>query len=110
MLLAVLFLYSNAVYAEDGISAGTGKALGGDMFNAVVLLSHSFGSSIEPISILFIEALVSLGGKAFPDTLGQYTRSLGFMNSTSVSILVIILFVLLKMPKSWILQGYSVWP
>ncbi len=101
MLLAVLFLYSNAVYAEDGISAGTGKALGGDMFNAVVLLSHSFGSSVEPISILFIEALVSLGGKAFPDTLGQYTQSLGFMNSTSVSILVIILFVLLKMPKSW---------
>ena len=100
LLLAVLFLYSHAVFAEDGVTEGTGKALGGDMFNAVVLLSHSFGSSIEPISILFVEALVSLGGKAFPDTLGQYTQSLGFMNSTSVSILVIILFVLLKLPKS----------
>ena len=100
LLIAVLFLYSHAVFAEDGVTEGTGKALGGDMFNAVVLLSHSFGSSIEPISILFIEAIVSLGGKAFPDTLGQYTQSLGFMNSTSVSILVIILFVLLKIPKS----------
>lgn len=100
LLLAVLFLYPHVVLADDGVSVGTGKALGGDMFNAVVLLSHSFGSSIEPISILFVEALVSLGGKAFPDTLGQYTQSLGFMNSTSVSILVIILFILLKLPKS----------
>ncbi len=100
IVVSVLICFSCSVFAEE-VTEGTGKALGGDMFNAVVLLSHSFGSSIEPISILFVEALVSLGGKAFPDTFGQYTQSLGFMNSTSVSILVIILFVLLKMPKSW---------
>ena len=100
LMLAVLFLYSRVVFADDGLSVGAGKALGGNMFNTVVLLSHSFGASIEPISILFIEALVSLGGKAFPDTLGQYSQSLGFMSSTTVSALVIVLFVLLKLPKS----------
>ena len=70
LMLAVLLLYSRVVFADSGLSLGAGKALGGDMFNSVVLLSHSFGAAIEPISILFIEALVSLGGKAFPDTLG----------------------------------------
>ncbi|MCQ2504996.1 MAG: hypothetical protein MJ103_07165 [Saccharofermentans sp.] len=98
--LAVIIIFSGSVFASDGVSPSTGKALGGDMFNAVVLLSHSFGSSIEPISILFVEALVSLGGKVFPDTFGQYTQSLGFMNNTFVCVLVIVLFVLLKIPKS----------
>ena len=100
LMLAVLLLYSRVVFADSGLSLGAGKALGGDMFNSVVLLSHSFGAAIQPISILFIEALVSLGGKAFPDTLGQYSASLGFMNSTPVSVLIIVLFVLLKLPKS----------
>ncbi len=101
LLLFVTGVLSHNVAADDGeITAQQGKYLGGNMFNAVVLISHSMGSAIEPISILFVEAIISLAAKVFPEQLGQYTESLGFMNNTTISLFIILLFILLKIPKS----------
>ena len=99
MLFAVTGVLSHTVLA-DGINEKAASKLGGNMFNSVVLLSHGLGSAVEPISILFVEALISLAAKVFPEQLGQYTEHLGFMNNTTMSIFIVVLFALLKLPKS----------
>jgi len=103
IMCTLLLLVSGAashIVMADGVSEEAGRQLGGNMFNSVVLLSHSLGSAIEPISILFVEALISLAAKVFPEQLGQYSENLGFMNNTVMSVFVIVLFILLKLPKS----------
>lgn len=99
VLFTVTGVLSHTVLAE-GISERAGSRLGGNMFNSVILLSHGLGSAVEPISILFVEAIISLAAKVFPEQLGQYTEHLGFMNNTTMSIFIVALFVLLKLPKS----------
>ena len=63
LLLFVTGVLSHNVLADD-ISEEEGKFLGGNMFNSVVMISHGMGSAIEPISILFVEAIISLAASA----------------------------------------------
>ena len=96
-VLFIAFSFGNTVMAD--VSALDGKKLGGTMFNSVLLISHSLGSAIEPISILMVEAVIALCAKVIPDVLGKYTQYLGFMNNTVMSLVIILLFVILKAPK-----------
>ena len=101
IILSVLFLalsLGGGIVNAD-LSDDNGRKLGGTMFNSVLLISHSLGSAIEPISILMVEACIALAAKVIPDVLGQYTPYLGFMNNTVMSLVIIALFVILKIPK-----------
>ncbi|MCR5213792.1 MAG: hypothetical protein K6E10_05210 [Eubacterium sp.] len=84
---------------DSEVTEEQGTALGGLMFNSVALFANNLGSSIEPISILFAEAVLSMFVRYMPDQFGKYSPYLGMMNSMAISIFVIIIFLILKVGK-----------
>ena len=94
------FNTSNGQYFSDEVvTEKQGSALGGVMFNGVALFANNLGSAIEPISILFVEAVLSMFVRYMPDRFGKYSDYLGMMNSFAISVFVIVIFVILKIGK-----------
>ncbi len=86
--------------SDEVVSTQEGKYIGGDMFNMVTIMAHNMGNSIEPISILFVEAIISILAKVFPEKMGQYSKELGIMNNIYMAIFIIVCFALLKFSRS----------
>lgn len=85
---------------NDIINNEEGSMIGGTMFNTVLILSHNLGCSIEPSSILFVEAMIALLAKAFPDVFGIYAERLGFMNDIWFIVFAVVVFLALKLSRS----------
>ena len=85
---------------EGSVTGDQAKVLGGDAYVGIATVANSMGASIEPISILFVESILSLLSKIFPEQLEEYARQLGMINSVYLCIIIILLFVALKIIRS----------
>lgn len=93
---------TSCVRAMDNamVSQKQGIMLGGSVYGGIISAANSMGAAIEPISILFVEAVVSLLGKFFDGKFSSFVESVGVMNNEVVCYIIIVLFVLLKIIRS----------
>lgn len=85
------------------ITDSQAEELGSSTYTQINAISRSMGTSIDPLTILVIEAVIACLAKISPDSWGEYATGLGVMNSNiaiGTIFLILLVCIIIKLLKS----------